>query len=248
MRTREAKPRIAIPVPTAGDESYNQRCWPQYAAAVEAAGGEAVRVALDLEPAETARLLATCAAVVLPGSPADVHPQKYGEETAPETAAADSHREATDELLLQDAFNLRKPLLGVCFGLQMMNVWRGGSLVQHLRTGHKHAPAKGAPPIEHTLAVEPEALLLRSFFLDATAPAINSRHHQAVARIGDGRRVAARASADGVIEAVEGTEPAAQFVLGVQWHPERSYTEDEPSREIFTALVAAAHRWHKPHE
>ena len=143
MTNTSSRPRIAIPVPTSGDAAYNDRCWPAYAAAVEAAGGEPVRIELGLEPSETARLMSTCEGVVLPGSPADVDPQKYGEAARPETAAPDRAREATDELLLQDAFNLRKPLLGVCFGLQMMNVWRGGTLVQHLSTGQEHAPVKG---------------------------------------------------------------------------------------------------------
>ena len=74
---------------------------------------------------------------------------------------------------------------------------------------------------------------------------MNTSHHQAVDTPGDGLVVAARAN-DGVVEAVEGSSPESQFVLGVQWHPERSYATDEPSREIFTALVAAAHRWRLP--
>jgi putative glutamine amidotransferase len=73
--TQSSRPRIAIPVPTADHAEYNDRCWPEYAAAVEAAGGEPVRIPLGLEPSETARLAATCAGVVLPGSPADVDPQ-----------------------------------------------------------------------------------------------------------------------------------------------------------------------------
>lgn len=247
MSTSQSKPRIAIPVPTSGNPAYNDRCWPQYAAAVEAVGGEAVRVALDQPPAEAARLVSTCSGVLLPGSPADVHTQKYGQEAQPETAPPDQAREATDELLLQDAFNLRKPLLGVCFGLQMMNVWRGGTLVQHLATGQGHAPASGAPPLMHELEISPEAALLRSFFRGGEAPTINSSHHQAVDSPGDGLRIAARATGDSVVEAVEALDPNEQFVLGVQWHPERSFMTDEPSREIFTALVAAAHRWHLPH-
>ncbi len=238
------KPRIAIPVPTSTDSAYNDRCWPQYAAAVEAVGGEPVRIPLGLDPADTANLVSSCAAVLLPGSPADVHPQKYGQEARPETAAPDLDREATDELLLQDAFHLRKPLLGVCYGLQIMNVWRGGTLVQHIAAGH--APGSDKAPLEHGLVLDPEALLLRSFFLDRETPRINSSHHQAVDRAGDGLRVAARAVGDGIVETLEGTAPGEQFVLGVQWHPERSYQADQASLAIFTALVAAAHRWHLP--
>ncbi len=247
MTRAHAKPRIAIPVPTSTDRAYNERCWPQYAAAVEAVGGEPVRLPLDLEPAAAAKEISTCSGILLPGSPADVHPQKYGQAARRETAAPDPAREATDELLLQDAFHLRKPLLGICFGLQMMNVWRGGTLVQHLETTHPHAPVRDASPIEHALEVQPGAQLLRSFFLDAPRPKINSSHHQAVDRAGDGLRVAALSQGDHVVEALEGTNLDDQFVLGVQWHPERSYTHDQPSLEIFTSFIAAAHRWHLPH-
>lgn len=245
--TIASRPRIAIPVPTADQPDYNDRCWPEYAAAVEAVGGEPVRIELGLQPSETARLMSACCGVVLPGSPADVDPQKYGEAAHPETAAPDRAREATDELLLQDAFNLRKPLLGVCFGLQMMNVWRGGTLVQHLSTGQEHAPAKGASPIVHGLVFASEAQVLPAYFGEEATLTINSSHHQAVDQPGDGLRVAARASGDGVVEALETIDPGHQFVLGVQWHPERSFKTDAPSRAIFTAFLEAARRWHLPY-
>ncbi len=246
MDNENNKPRIALPVPTSSDQAYNDRCWPQYAAAVEAVGGEAVRIPLGLAPGETAGLVSSCSGVLLPGSPADVHPQKYGQAARPETAQPDPAREATDELLLQDAFHLHKPLLCICFGLQMMNVWRGGTLVQHLETGRSHAPAQSTQPLQHALIVAPDAPLLRSFFLDSENVLVNSSHHQAVDTPGDGLIVAARSDGDRIIEALEGAQPTEQFLLGVQWHPERSYQSDEPSRQIFTAFIAAAHRWHLP--
>ncbi len=245
MSDPNRKPRIAIPTPTSHDEDYNQRCWPEYAAAVEGVGGEPVRIPLTLDPAETANFASSCDAVLLPGSPADVHPQKYGQEALPATAAPDLAREATDELLLQDAFHLRKPVFGVCFGLQMLNVWRGGALVQELPQQGAHAAPAGKG-LEHSLRLEPEGRLLRSFFLDRTDPRVNSSHHQAVGVAGDGLVIAARSAGDGLVEALEGSSPENQFVLGVQWHPERSYTSDEPSRAMFTAFIAAAHRWHLP--
>ena len=242
----QRKPRIAIPIPTTHDAAYNDRCWPEYAAAVEAEGGEPVRIGLQLAPEETARLMSTCDAILLPGSPADVHTQKYGQEPQPRTAAPDLAREATDELLLQDAFNLRKPVLGVCFGLQMMNVWRGGTLTQHLQTGQPHAPDDDRRPISHGLEIKAEGRLLRSLYLDRSEVHINSSHHQAAATAGDDLLVAAVSEGDGVIEALEGASPDEHFVLGVQWHPERAYPSDEPSRALFTAFVAAAHRWRLP--
>src|ERR1700760_4619368 len=116
----DESPRIAIPEPTSTEPEYNQRSWPQYAQAVEACGGIAVIVPLAESPSAVAKLVASCAGVLLPGSPADLNPQKYGQEPVPECAAADPAREAVDELLLQDAFNLHKPLLGICYGTQSL--------------------------------------------------------------------------------------------------------------------------------
>ena len=246
MTTTGQKPRIGIPDPTTHDAAYNRRCWPQYAAAVEACDGEVVRIALALPPEVTATLVAGCCGILLPGSPADVNPQKYGQQAAPETAAADAGREATDELLLQDAFHLKKPLLGICFGMQMMNVWRGGTLMQHLATGH--TPARDQAALVHRIQVQPQARLLRGFFLSASAPEINSSHHQAIREPGDGLVVGARATEDDVIEALEGSDPDEHFALGVQWHPERLYTTDPTALALFASFIAAAQHWHLPHE
>ncbi len=243
----QQKPRIAVPVPTSSNEAYNARCWPQYAAALESAGATAVEVALHLSPAETAKLVSTCSGILLPGSPADVHPQKYGEVADPETAPADASREATDELLLQDAFNLRKPLLGICFGMQMMNVWRGGNLVQHIRTGYPHTPTDKSPTLNHELTLALEASMLKSYFQQGGGLEINSSHHQAVDRPGDGLLIAAHSSLDKVVEAVESADPSAQWVLGVQWHPERTFAEQPASAAIFRSFAQAAREWQLPY-
>ena len=125
-------PRIAIPEPTSNDTAYNQRTLPQYIQAVEAAGAIAVPISLEQEPAEQKQLLASCSGILLPGSPADVDPGRYGQPIAKETAAKDTAREEVDNLLLSDAFAEGKPILGICYGLQSLNVWKRGSLVQHL--------------------------------------------------------------------------------------------------------------------
>ena len=226
-------PRIAIPLPTSRDEAYNRRCWAQYAEAVRASGGVAVAVALDAEPAEVAKLAASCQAILLPGSPADVQPQKYGQEREEQTARPDSAREAVDELLLQDAFNLHKPILGVCYGLQSMNVWKGGSLVQHLQTASAHQHG------EHSVRISMDAPALLGWF-GGPAASVNSSHHQAVSTAGDGLIVAAVCPEDGTIEALVGQD--AEFVVGVQWHPERTFTTSAGSRALFAAFVQAAAR------
>lgn len=234
-------PRIAIPEPNSADREYSERSWPQYARAVESAGGVAVKVPLLESPAGVAQLVASCEGVLLPGSPADLNPQKYGEEAIPECEAADAAREAVDELLLQDASNLYKPLLGICYGFQSLNVWRGGTLVQHLTTAVDHTA--GRTVVEaHVVEVNPKSRLRRLLGLGSrTSVAVNSSHHQAVAVLGDGLVRSAWSPQDGVIEAAEGR--GDQFLVGVQWHPERVLNESRAAQALFQAFVDAAAAW-----
>jgi putative glutamine amidotransferase len=254
------KPRIAIPVPTSTDSEYNRRSWPVYATAIERSGGEPVEVPLDQPPATTAKLIANCQGVLLPGSAADVNPQKYGQDAIAECNPDDPARENVDELLLQDAHNMGKPILTICFGTQMLNVWRGGSLVQHLTGLPVNHRAGRAVAVAHTAAVAPGSLLDEVVGPAAAAEEtavrdgllrlpVNSSHHQAIESPGDGLRVSARSSEDGVIEAVESTSwgthqhIGGSFVLGVQWHPERTFEEDAASRAIFARFVREAAEW-----
>ena len=248
------KPRIAIPVPTSTDLTYNQRAWPQYAAAVRQSGGEPVEIPLHATPAEVANLINTCQAVLLPGSPADVNPHKYAQDPIPECAPTDHPRENVDELLLQDAHNLYKPIFAICFGIQILNVWRGGTLVQDLSILPVNHAAGSKVAIAHSVAIAPESLL-GTLLSTEEAPEqdnflrlpVNSSHHQAIGIPGDGLRISARCPQDAVIEAVEGgqaTEGAtAHFVLGVQWHPERSYDISPASRALFDRFIAEATAW-----
>ena len=252
-------PRIAVPVPTSTDLPYNHRSWPSYATAVTRSGGEPVAVELGLAAAELRALVASCDGVLLPGSPADVDPALYGAERDPATAAADPAREAVDYLLLEDAEKQGKPVLGICFGVQSLNVWRGGSLVQDLTPLPVNHEAGSKVAIAHTAIVAKDSLL-SSLLTEEEAPErdgflrlpINTSHHQAVAAPGAGLRIVARSPEDGVIEAVEmDTDDsmfhvehpgAKQFVLGVQWHPERSFEISAASRALFARLVAEARR------
>jgi putative glutamine amidotransferase len=248
------KPRIAIPVPTSTNPEYNARSWSQYAKAVALAGGEPVEIPLDATPRATADLINTCHGVLLPGSPADVNPHKYGHEPIPECNPADPARENVDELLIQDAHNLYKPIFAICFGTQSLNVWRGGTLVQDLSPVPVNHSAGRTVAVAHTAAIVPDSTL-GSILSREEAPEqkgflrlpINSSHHQALGVPGDGLRVVARSSEDGVVEAVEGGQdphnPQAHFVLGVQWHPERSYEISAASRALFSRFVSEAASW-----
>jgi putative glutamine amidotransferase len=154
-------PRIAIPMPHSSDPEYAERSIPQYEYAVKLAGGEPVRIPLDLTPAEVIKIVECCDGILLPGSKADVDPAKFGATRSPYTAAADLRREAVDELLLQDAYRTRKPVLGICYGLQSLNVYRTGSLIQHipdflpedLRTRVNHEAGKNVA-VAHAVEIE----------------------------------------------------------------------------------------------
>ena len=236
-------PRIGIPLAHSQNAEYSQRVKPHYADAVRLVGGEPVEVPLDLDNPAIMRIATSCDGVLLPGSRADVNPEKYDARARhPETADPDPLRDNVDELLIQDAFNMRKPLFGICFGMQILNVWRTGSLIQHLATGTQH---NGPNAPNHQVLLEPDSLLghILHPFVDAENHLIvNTSHHQAVDVPGDGLRVVARSVPDDVIEAIEGTS-LAHWVVAVQWHPERMM-DDPAQRALFEAFIAAARQWH----
>ncbi len=287
-------PRIAIPLPHSSDPEYAERAIPQYERAVALAGGEPVRIALDQAPDEIREIADRCDAVLLPGSKADVDPARFHAACSPHTAAADPARDAVDDLLLEDAYRQRKPVLGICYGLQSLNVYRAGSLIQHIpdflpeetRAKVDHEAGRKAA-VAHEIEIDPASKLAeilcghsrprlsRAQLGSSPAPAnqiaeaqnreghgfspaarptesnrasaseeklilpVNSSHHQSADKIGDGLRIVARCTADGTIEALEGTAPD-HFVLAVQWHPERSVEDDPASRAIFRAFIEAA--------
>ncbi len=259
-------PRIAIPQPCSDDLEYNQRAWPQYADAVAALGGDPVAIPLDAEPAAIMEIINTCAAILLPGSGNDVNPQRYGAPRQEECNPPDPAREKVDELLLQDAHNMHKPIFGICYGAQSLNVWRTGTLVQHLNPLPVNHRAGRSVAVAHSVVLNPDARITADLAADLAANAdpspsptplsvttgeqfapgprldVNSSHHQAIAIPGDGLRVVARCPQDLVIEAVEGTAPD-HFVLGVQWHPERTFDSSPASRTLFERFLAAAREW-----
>ena len=233
---------IAIPEPTSTDTAYNQRSLPPYLAALHSAGMTPVLVPLHERQDRVARVLLGVQGILLPGSGYDVDPQRYGETRIPECGPTDPARTAVDELLLQDAFNLHKPILAICAGLQSLNVWLNGSLVQHLTTSVDHTPGRGvldAHPVHIKAGSRLGALLPPGDRLEAQ---VNSSHHQAIRTVGDNLLVSAISPADNVIEAVE-LDSSSHFVVAVQWHPERTYTHSAFSRALFSAFAQAATVW-----
>jgi putative glutamine amidotransferase len=229
-----AKPVVAIPVPHSSNRDYSAKALPHYIRAVEMAGGEALTVTMQTLP----EARAGCAAVLLPGSRADVDPARYGEVRHPECADADPGREELDWELLKHAHAMRKPILGICYGLQSLNVYRGGTLLQHIPSAkHENKMAQHA----HCIQVESGSCLEKILGASREAGwklAVNSSHHQSAALPGEGLRAVAVCPDDGIIEALENRNPD-HFVVAVQWHPERSLNE-AASQALFRALVESA--------
>jgi putative glutamine amidotransferase len=204
-----------------------------YADAVQRAGG----IALLLPPDPTAddraeAFLNRIDALILSGG-ADVDPGGYGAERDPSTGATWPDRDEFEAALARGAIEREMPVLGICRGMQMLNVALGGTLHQHVpdvvgHSGHLHTPGAFR---DHEVRLEPGSLAARAAGADRIV--VKSHHHQAVATLGEGLVATGWSQPDDLIEAVE--VPGGRFVLGVLWHPE----EDDRST-IFPALVEAA--------
>jgi putative glutamine amidotransferase len=199
-----------------------------YVEAVERAGGRPLLVPpSSTEPEETLDVLD---GIVFSGG-SDLDPAAYGAAAHPETTGVRPQRDEAELALLRAALDRDLPMLAICRGSQVLNVVRGGDLVQHLPDvvgdeKHKHTPGAFA---DHDVAVDPASRLGR--IVGEHAP-VKSHHHQGFGRLGDGLRESARAQ-DGTIEAVE--DPSKRFAVGVLWHPEAG--EDDA---LFEELVKQA--------
>jgi putative glutamine amidotransferase len=236
---RNGRPRIGVPWRTSVEEGHGRRQSSQkYLRAVEEAGGDAVEISLGLSPAEVARLAEFLDGFVLPGSPADIEPRRFGSAGHPREAPPDKRRERTDDGLLDHAFVTGKPVLAICYGTQLLNVHQHGTLVQDIpsevRRARDHDGGAGLNESVHPIRIESERL---AELAGGSIASVNSSHHQAVRTAGRGLRIAARAP-DGIIEAVEWTGGPG-WVIGVQWHPERM-PSDPFAQALFRRLVEEA--------
>jgi putative glutamine amidotransferase len=234
--------RIGVPFRTLEEEragpAKSQKI-EYYYRALREVGAEPVPVSLEIPAGDLVELCSSLHGFVLTGSPADVNPAHYHAPRHPQTAPDDAARERTDRALLHHAFAAGKPVLAICYGNQLLNVHLGGTLIQdipselpqHLQ--HEKKDGETRDP-EHAVGLEAGARLVN--LAGAAEARINSSHHQAIREPGRGLRVTARAP-DGIIEAVEWTGDA-NWIVGVQWHPERM--EGDPfAAAIFCQLVAA---------
>ena len=215
-----------------------------YFRALEKAGADPVEISLQQSPPELQKQLTQLHGFVLPGSPADVDPRRYGAARHLKTKSLDANRDNTDEAILGHALKAAKPVLAICYGCQILNVHFKGTLVQDipaerpgsLRHGNTDLPVGAAKgDIVHGATFTPDSRL--ATLNHGTEAQINSSHHQAIDRPGEGLRVTAKAP-DGIIEALEGTGEA-NWVVGVQWHPERM-PGDPLAERLFEDFVTAA--------
>ncbi len=210
-----------------------------YSEAVEAAGGLPVNIPLIPRPDFIRHVVADLDGLLLPGSNSDLDPLRYGREPHPQLGAVHSEKDETDLLALAEVEYRALPLFAICFGLQVLNVSRGGTLIQDIVSQHADAikHEQGAPRDRHSHRVRLlEDSTIRQLAKAETAP-VNSHHHQAIETLG--RELVATAWApDGIVEAVE--DPRSdRFVVAVQWHPELGWEKDEFSQSLFNRFIAA---------
>jgi putative glutamine amidotransferase len=200
-----------------------------YLNAIEDAGGRALVIPPSLVGVQ--ETLDSLDAIIFTGGN-DIDPSVYGAETDPETTGTMRLRDDAELALMEGALGRDMPVLGICRGMQLINVAYGGTLEQHLpaRLGHEGHRELWGTFSEHAVTIVPDSLLGTIL---GTSTHIKSSHHQAPEKVGVGLRIVANASKDGTREGVE--DPAKAFVLGVLWHPEEA---DDP--RLITALVEAA--------
>ena len=211
-----------------------------YSEAVEAAGGAPFHISLIPDAQYVSAVMDGLAGVLLPGSDSDVDPIRYGHEPHPSLGSVHPIKDQTDLLVLEEIEKRRLPLLAICFGMQILNVSRGGILIQdipaQLPAAIKHS--QGAPRDRPSHRVRLlEGSLLFSLAADESVP-VNSHHHQAIETVGRDLVATAWAS-DGLVEGME--DPRSdRFVTAVQWHPELGWQQDKFSQALFQRFVSEA--------
>jgi putative glutamine amidotransferase len=211
-----------------------------YAEAIYAAGGTPLLLPLIAEADYIGSVMAHVDAIALSGAVNDVDPLRYGHEPRPRLGPVVPRRDETDMLLLAAAEARQLPVLAICFGIQSLNVYRGGTLIQDIESEVKeplkHMQGDLFWRRSHSINITEDSLIAR--LADSTHTTVNSHHHQAIDIVGRDLEPIAWAP-DGVIEAVINTRPD-QFVLGVQWHPEVGWQNDLLSQAMFNHFIAVA--------
>jgi putative glutamine amidotransferase len=214
-----------------------------YSEAVEAAGGAPVHISLIPKPDYIATVVDDLDGVLLPGSDSDIDPLRYGTEPHRNLGSVHPVKDETDLLVLEEIEKRRLPLFAICFGMQALNVSRGGTLIQDIPAQlpqaikHQQGPPRDRP--SHPITLGNSSLLLS--LASSERALVNSHHHQAVEKVGK-NLIATAWSSDGLIEAIEDSRPE-RFALGVQWHPELGWQQDRLSQALFERFIAETRKF-----
>jgi putative glutamine amidotransferase len=235
----QQKPRIGITMrielPT--DRFYLSR---HYSEAVEAAGGAPFHLSLIPRQEYIQAAVEQLDGILLPGSDSDVDPLRYGREPHPALGQVHPIKDETDLLVIEAAEKIGLPIFAICFGMQVMNVSRGGTLVQDIPSqvggALKHEQGVPRDRASHRVSLLPSSLL--STVATSDSALVNSHHHQAIETLGENLVGTAWAS-DGLVEAFEDAR-SDRFVMGVQWHPELGWERDRFSQSLFELFIDRA--------
>ena len=175
--------------------------------------------------------------ILLPGCDTDVEPLRYGDEPHPKLGRVITEKDETDLIVLEEAEKRNLPVLGICFGAQVLNVSRGGTLIQDIESqipnALQHSQLAPLDRNSHSIDVEGDSLL--ASLITQKKAGVNSSHHQSIKSAGKNLKITAWAK-DGVVECIEDTRKN-RFALGVQWHPEVNWKTDASSRRIFETFI-----------
>jgi putative glutamine amidotransferase len=237
--SQQQRPRIGITmrIELESDRFYLSR---HYSEAVEAAGGAPVHIPLIPDPEFISNVVEGLDGILLPGSDSDVDPLRYGANPHPKLGHVHPIKDETDLLVLREVEERAMPLFAICFGLQVLNVSRGGTLIQDIGSQWPNAikHEQGAPRDRHSHTVRLIEDSLMGQLAGSDQAPVNSHHHQGMERLG--RELVATAwSPDGLVEAVEDAR-SDRFVVGVQWHPELGWERDNFARALFERFVREA--------
>ena len=216
-----------------------------YSEAVQAAGGTPVHISLIPEHDYIRSVVNELDGVLLPGSDSDVDPARYGREPQRRLGSVHPVKDETDLLVLDELERRNIPLLAICFGMQILNVHRGGTLIQDL-------PSQMPEAIKHEQGAPRDRPSHRTRFLEGSLLAalaagdsalVNSHHHQAIETVGD-NLIATAWTSDGLVEGLEDSR-SDRFVIGVQWHPEYGWERDNLSQAVFARFILEANKRHE---
>lgn len=248
MKANTERPLIGIPGRTVVDSSNGFKFSGiplSYTRSIEKAGGAPIVIPLQLSEESLRVIYARLDGLLLAGG-VDVSPTQFGEEVMPYCGEIDELRDATELRVTRWALAEDKPIFGICRGIQMLNVAAGGSLYQDIPSqldeplGHEYRKGDPYTLRAHTVEIETGSRVARAF--GVTQLEVNSLHHQAVKRVAPGLKVIARAP-DGIVEAVESSDD--RFIVGVQFHPELLFDEDERMPRLFEAFVESAREYRR---